>query len=303
MLFRHNTVTITGLILILGVIAVLLWPFASIIETTIRIPVKVSDIPDGLILIGQPPSDLELIIRGHKSVIKALPGRFPYYALNLSTVKEGQQTVALDAKNIFLPKTIKIKKITPPSLNLTIEKKIRKALPIDLLLSGKPASGYTLTGTVVKPDVVVVTGPARALTGIVRIRTKPINITGTTESFKKEITIDLPENVVMAAPDKIILAEIHVDHRITTRKFSGITVMAKNTPHAVTITPPKIDLEIQGPVNLVDNFYLKKTPDVFVDLKGLEPGIYVRRATISLPVKIILTGVSPEVFSVNIIGK
>ena len=303
MLFRHKTVTITGLILILGVIAALLFPFASIIETTIRIPVKASDIPDGLILIGQPPSDLELIIRGHKSVIKALPRRFPYYVLNLSMVREGQQTVALDAKNIFLPKTIKIEKITPPSLNLTIEKKIRKTLPIDLLLSGKPASGYTLTGTVVKPDVVVVTGPARSLAGIVRIRTKPINITGTSESFKKEITIDLPENVVMTAPDKIILAEIHVDNRITTRKFRDIKVMAINTPYAVTITPPKIDLEIQGPVNLLDNFYLKEKPAVFVDLKDLEPGIYVRRATITLPVKIILTRVAPEIFSVNIAGE
>lgn len=303
MLFRNRTVTIISLGFVLAAIVILLWPFASIIETSIRIPVKTGDIPQGLILTGPPPGDLELHIKGPKSAIKALSGRFPHYALNLSEVKEGQQDIQLDAKNISLPKTIKIIKITPRSFSLNVEKKAQKTLPLDLLLSGKPAGGYTITVAEIKPEFVIVSGPANKLAGMTRIRTKPIDITGISESFKKEIAIDLPENIAMTDPDKIILAEIHVDHRITTKKISGIPVIGKNSQYAYKITPPSIDLEIQGPANMIDKFYLKKKPEVFVDLKGLEPGIYVRRATITLPVKIILTKVTPEIFSVTIMNK
>jgi len=303
MLFRNKTVTIISLGFIVGAIVTLLWPFTSIMETSIRIPVKISDIPQAMILTGPPPGDIELHVRGPKSAIKAISGRFPYYALNLSAVKEGRQDIQLDSKNISLPKIIKIKKITPSTLGLNIEKKASRTLPVELFLSGKPASNFTITEEKIKPEFVIVAGPANTLAGMTRIRTKPIDITGISESLKKEIAIDLPENVAMASPDKIILAEIHVGHRITTKKISDIPVIGKNSEYAYTITPPKIDLEVQGPVNMIDKFYSGKKPEVFIDLKGLEPGIFVRRATITLPVKIILTKVTPEIFSVKIVRK
>ncbi|MBW2592096.1 MAG: hypothetical protein JRE58_03680 [Deltaproteobacteria bacterium] len=301
--FRNKAVIIISLGFVLGAVFILFRPFTSIIETSIRIPVKISDIPQGLILTGPPPGDLELHIRGPKSAIKALSGRFPYYALNLSAVKKGRQDIPLDSKNISLPKTVKIKTVTPPSFVLNIEQKAQKTLPVDLLLSGKPAGGYAITTAEIKPEFVIVSGPVNKLAGMTCIRTKPIDITGISESFKKEIAMDLPDNIAMAVPDKIILVEIHVDHRITTQKISGIPVIGKNSQYAYTITPPKIDLEIRGPVNIIDKFYSKKTPEIYVDLKGLEPGIYVRRATITLPVKIILTKVTPEIFSVTIVRK
>jgi len=39
---------------------------------------------------------------------------------------------------------------------------------------------------------------------------------------------------------------------------------------------------------------------VYVDLKGLPPGTYVKRATITLPVKTALIGVTPEMFTIKI---
>ncbi|MBW1867489.1 MAG: hypothetical protein JRI38_07080, partial [Deltaproteobacteria bacterium] len=75
--FRNKAVIIISLGFVLGAVFILFRPFTSIIETSIRIPVKISDIPQGLILTGPPPGDLELHIRGPKSAIKALSGRFP----------------------------------------------------------------------------------------------------------------------------------------------------------------------------------------------------------------------------------
>jgi hypothetical protein len=41
---------------------------------------------------------------------------------------------------------------------------------------------------------------------------------------------------------------------------------------------------------------------VLVELKDLNPGVYVRRAAITLPVKTSLVIVEPELFTVKVIG-
>ena len=69
-----------------------------------------------------------------------------------------------------------------------------------------------------------------------------------------------------------------------------------------SITPPAISLAVKGPANVVNTLETSREFVVYMDLKGLEPGVYVRRATIVLPVNTLLVGVSPEIFTVTIKG-
>jgi YbbR domain-containing protein len=67
-----------------------------------------------------------------------------------------------------------------------------------------------------------------------------------------------------------------------------------------SIMPPTINIEVKGPVNIIEKLHKDKGIEVYVDLKGLKHGVYVRRATITLPVKTTLIGVKPELFTVKI---
>ena len=52
MLLRNKIIITISVSVILGACVILLWPFASITETSIRIPVKISAMHQGLILTG-----------------------------------------------------------------------------------------------------------------------------------------------------------------------------------------------------------------------------------------------------------
>jgi YbbR domain-containing protein len=120
------------------------------------------------------------------------------------------------------------------------------------------------------------------------------------ESFKKEIALDLSENIKSVAHSGIVLAEIFIKEKIGTKKITDIFVQGKDTEYVYSIKPTAIEIEVKGPVNIVEKLIKDKGVEVYVDLKGLKPGIYIRRATITLPVKTTLISVKPEIFTVTI---
>jgi YbbR domain-containing protein len=101
------------------------------------------------------------------------------------------------------------------------------------------------------------------------------------------------------------MAEIYFAAKVVTKRFAGILVQGQNAPapYEFNISPGTLTLEIKGPLNIIDNLQPQKDIQVFVELKNLKPGVYVRRATISLPVKTTLVNVEPELFTVKISDK
>jgi YbbR domain-containing protein len=143
-------------------------------------------------------------------------------------------------------------------------------------------------------------GPAMVLDAIDAVLTKPIDVHGRSESFKKETALDLGAGVEVCASSGIILAEIYIAEKEVTRRFADILVEGENTPFNFSISPPTITIEIKGPQKVVENLHAGKDIRVLVELKDLNPGVYVRRATITLPVKTSLVIVEPKLFTVKL---
>ncbi len=278
----------------------MLWSVSSLQETDILIPVVSEGIPEGLTTTGTPLKDIEVSVRGQKSVIRTLPDLKLQYVLDLSGIDIGIESMPINKERITLPEGISIIKITPEFLTVRVEKEIKKELPVKIAFSGKPATGFTVASALAKPLSMILQGPENVLSPIEEILTKPIDIKGLSGSFKKEIALDLPEDIETAAHSGIILAEIVIKEKIVTKKITDIIVNGKGTTYDYSIKPPIIDIEVKGPGHIIEKLHKETGVKVYVDLKGLNPGIYIRRATITLPVKTTLIRVKPEIFTVKI---
>ena len=278
----------------------MLWSVSSLHETDILIPVVSEGIPEGLTTTGTPLKDIEVSVRGQKSVIRTLPDLKLQYVLDLSGIDIGIESIPINKEHITLPEGISIIKITPGFLTVRVEKEIKKELPVKIAFSGKPATGFTVASALAKPLSMILQGPENVLSPIEEILTKPIDIKGLSGSFKKEIALDLPEDIETAAHSGIILAEIVIKEKIVTKKITDIIVNGKGTTYDYSIKPPIIDIEVKGPGHIIEKLHKETGVKVYVDLKGLNPGIYIRRATITLPVKTTLIRVKPEIFTVKI---
>ncbi len=279
----------------------LLWHDSPFHETDIFIPIDPGKIPDGLSITDSPLKGIEVRVSCPESLVKTLSKIKPRYLLDLSDIKEGINNIPIRKDGIKLPGGISIINITPSFLIVKVEKELKKELPVIVSFSGKPAPGFFIYA-VTRPPSVMLKGPENILGPIEKIFTKPVDVNGLSESFKKEIALDLPECLDIISFSGIILTEVFIEEQIVAREFKNITVKGKDSAYTFSITPPAIDIEIKGPVNLLEKFYQENGLEVCIDLKGLKPGIYVRHASIILPVETILVGVNPEIFTVKIDG-
>ncbi len=285
---------------LLGVCFFLPGACSSLQETVILIPVDLSQIPAGLTITGLSLKGIEVHVRGPKSKIRILSSLKIRYLVDLSGITVGINSIPIKKDHVIFPKGISIVRINPTFLTVRIENKIKKELPVKISFSGRPAKGFIVAATVAKPLSVILQGPKNILGPMDKVMTKPIEIKGLAESFKREIALDLVEDLEIISPSKTIFAEISIQEKIVNKKFLDIQVEGKNSPYIFSITPPAINIEVKGPVNIIEKLHTGKWIKVYVDLKGLKPGAYVKRATITLPVKTTLIGVTPEIFTVKI---
>jgi len=247
------------------------------------------------------PKNIEVRVRGPKSAIKDISNLKLRYSADLSDVSTGLNSIPVNFEHVVFPKNFSIIDVNPAFLDVVADIEIYKKVPVEVFYTGKPASNFFVSDALAKPSSLILRGPEKLLHPIEKVLTKSIDINGASESLKKEITLDLPEDIDIVFPSGVIHAEIFLEEKFAIKKFSSIPVKGKNTKYSYSITPPTINIEIKGPVNIFEKLKAKEEINVYVDLKGLKPGIYVRRAAITLPVKTTLAGVEPEIFTVKIV--
>ena len=276
---------------------------SNVNEIEILIPVDPYKLPDGLTLVGPALKEIEVRVKGPVSVLDDLKRNELRYKLDLSGVAVGMESIAINPDLIQMPAGAKITRVNPAYLTVKVDRLLKKQVPVTIAVSGEPAGSYSINGTLAKPATMLICGPETSVGLVDEIFTKPIDVSARSESFKKEIAVDLAEGVEICSSSNIVLAEVYFAAKVSTKRFAGVLVQGKNTLYEFNISPGTLTLEIKGPLNIINNLQPQKDIHVFVELENLKPGVYVRRAAISLPVKTTLVNVEPELFTVKIVGQ
>jgi len=300
-IFRQKKIIWLTVFLAIGICVYFFLPAASLEEIDILIPAGFNKTPSGLTITSFSPKNIEVRVRGPKAAIKDIGNLKLLYSADLSDVSAGLNSIPINLEHVSFPKKSSVINVNPAFLDVVADIEIYKKVPVEVFYTGKPASNFFVSDALAKPSSLILRGPEKLLHPIEKVLTKSVDINGALKSFKKEITLDLPEDIDIVFPSGVIHAEIFFKERFAIKKFSNIPVKGKNTKYSYSITPPEINVEIKGPVNILEKLKEKEEINIYVDLKGLKPGIYVRRAAITLPVKITLVGVEPEIFTVKIV--
>jgi len=105
---------------------------------------------------------------------------------------------------------------------------------------------------------------------------------------------------VQAIGDSLVEVEIIVKEKLV-EKWLNIAIQATGGNYRYVITPASIEILIRGPMNTLKKLAQDNGIQVYVDLEGLKPGTYVRRAVIKPPLNTTLVEAKPEVFTVKVL--
>ncbi len=196
------------------ILAVILWFFVvskgrSVI--VMDVPIELKNIPAKLEVVDGPKT-VNISIEGQERLLKKLREEDISVIIDLGNVKKGKTFFSLSADNIALPKLLTVNKISPQTIKLMVDKKVKKDVPVRPIIVGSPAVGFLVEGIEVVPKMIQVEGPESIVAKVYTVKTESIDITGVTSSLhysayldvsKENIRVDVSEVEVNIAVRKV----------------------------------------------------------------------------------------------------
>ncbi len=174
-------------------LAMSLWFFVTYrgqSEIVIDVPIEFKNIPKGLEILRQNVKRVSLNISGHERLLKGLRPMDAMVGVDLSNAKKGEAVYYLDKGNIVIPRTIKVLRIEPTSVKVTLDESTSKVVPVRAHIIGSPENGYKVRSIDVRPLSIEIEGAKTEVARVALLRTELIDITGIDSDITQSVRIN-----------------------------------------------------------------------------------------------------------------
>jgi len=114
-------------------LAVALWWFVageSKVQVGFIVPLEIRNIPSGLTITNKVERQVEVRLAGPPSLLGTLQPSDINAAIDLSGAKPGKQVIPVDDRSIRVPPGIKVQRIYPNTIEVSLERLERRSLPV-----------------------------------------------------------------------------------------------------------------------------------------------------------------------------
>lgn len=183
-------------VLALG-IAVALWFVLSYEQREVRsekqVDASVSYVrPENVVILDQ-VQQAEVLLSGPQDEVGRVSASDVSVQVDLRGSQIGRATVNLGPENVRLPPGLRVERVRPSTLQLTLDRQITIRLPVEPEIVGEPAAGATVGEPTVSPPEVSVTGPESQLAALEAVQTAPVSLDGHAISFEETVPIVLSD--------------------------------------------------------------------------------------------------------------
>ena len=130
-----------------------------------------------------------------------------------------------------------------------------------------------MLGVTVEPSSVLVTARPTQLAVPFRVQTEPIDITGLTETFQDQVSLELPDGILLDSVTEITVT-VQIEPFSSTKIYNQpIELLGVGEELEVSINPDNVRVVLFGPSPVLDTL-TEQEVRVTLDLFGLEPGVH-----------------------------
>lgn len=143
--------------------------------TTVTAPVRLHGVPDDIVLLRTLPEDVTVQIKSMSSLAPP-PSKLDLTAeVDAAKIIEGTTSLRINHSNIAAPSGMIVTTVSPSSIRVTAEKKVRKSVPVRVALKGRLPPGLTYSNISCDPGSVNIEGPASQISQITSVATEDID--------------------------------------------------------------------------------------------------------------------------------
>ncbi len=174
---------------------------------TVTVPIKFHNLPASLALMSTTPEEVDVQLKAMSSLIPS-PGKLDITAdLDLAKIRDGVNHLALQNDNFKLPLGVTVLGVSPATIKVTAEKKVRRELMVRVRKGGVLPRGVHLRSINAEPGMAVVEGPEHLLTRLESVDTEEVNLSVIHQSMVVEARLVSPAPQVQV-PDGSVRVRI-----------------------------------------------------------------------------------------------
>lgn len=266
------------------------------------VPVQVDrgTVPAGLEIREPIVDTTQVTVSGTQSAVSQVVAAVARVRIDPSGVSIDQEVdlAAIDARG----ETVGQVRLDPSSVRVRIlvgSQLQSRSLPVNAIVTGTPAAGYTLTSVDVAPLAVTVEGDITTIESLTKIDTQPLSVTGAASDVSGTVGLVVPAGVDVLGASTIFLTA-HVASTTGTMTFSvGPVLFGAREDRTYTLSTDQVLVTLGGStaaLAAVQGSALVLTADV----DGLGPGVHEVALQATLPAGLTVVAISPPKIAVTV---
>jgi len=192
--------------------AVVLWFFVmgeSRMEVTHVVPLEYQSLSEGLMIANEVPTSVSIRISGPRALQVNLSPDDISLTVDLKDLSAGVTSFKRLDESLNIPSGLKITRISPSYVDVKLDRVRDRDVPVRVVLTGVPASGFIVKSFKVIPEKVTVSGAESELKGVSEVVTEGIDLTHVQENFSQAVAISYIGNYTDLKGTKTV--EVHVE--------------------------------------------------------------------------------------------
>jgi YbbR domain-containing protein len=297
--FRHLRLKI----LALGLASVLWLTVAGehVVERIIRVPLEFRNIPTQLEVVGDPPSTVDVRLRGSSALLSRLEPGEVVAVLDLGNARPGSRLFHIRNEEVRSPYGVEVAQVVPGTLAIEFEKSAQRTIPVIAPVEGEPAPGFVIGPVSAEPSMVDVIGPESRLRKLDHATTEPVSVTAMKENVRDVVAVGLTDSAVRLVKPQDVTVIVNIVPAPMERELTGVPVRARNLGHGLrhSMSPETIIVSVRGRRDALAHVRADNV-GAFVDVDGLGAGQYNLNVQFDPGQQFAVTKWAPQVVTVTI---
>jgi hypothetical protein len=211
-------------------------------------PLQFTDLSDSLALAGPVPAQIRAEVRGTGKQLIRLRLTEPSVKISLAGLGVGHFERVIDVSDLPLPQNSKLqleRMVTPRTIELDVDRRVQKQVPVALRVAGTPAPGFAWDGgATIEPATVTVSGPAREIATIDSVRFTTIAITGRRDTLTARVP---PSRLEPGCTSDPPVVEVKLAIEIEATRRTVVDVESPRGAENLSVNPARVTIVVSGP--------------------------------------------------------
>ncbi len=150
-------------------VAAMLWYYVGgedIVEKNVMVPVEVINLPNNLIISNKHKKDIEVTVRGPRSLIMEMGKSQEARQIDLSKAAPGTRVEQIENDSVPVIRGLEVLRVQPSSIILSLDKLIKKEFPVNAVTTGEVKPGFVLKELTLQPESITINGPQTILSHV-----------------------------------------------------------------------------------------------------------------------------------------